>query len=89
MIYTMNATEEEMKQYGFGQNLGLLEMILQMILGTSESLHSFDTCQFKDYSKVVGDRFDPEKKERRRREVFPKDCEKAFQMGVRFAEKNG
>ena len=89
MIYTMNATEEEMKQYGFGQNLGLLEMILQMILGASESLHSFDTCQFKDYSKVVGDRFDPEKKERRRREVFPKDCEKAFQMGVRFAEKNG
>ncbi len=86
-IYTMNATEEEMRQYGFGQQLGLFEMMLQMILGTSESLHSFDTCQFKDYSKVVGDRFDPEKKANWRREAFPRDCEKAFEMGVRFAKK--
>jgi hypothetical protein len=41
--------------------------------------------QFKDYAKVVADRFDPEKKARRRQEVFPQDCEKALAMGARFA----
>ncbi|MHC4455375.1 MAG: flavodoxin family protein, partial [Planctomycetota bacterium] len=54
----------------------------------SESLFSFDTYQFKDYSKVVSNRFDPEKKAKRRKEVFPNDCEKAFEMGSRFAKKS-
>ncbi|MCX5799113.1 MAG: flavodoxin family protein, partial [Proteobacteria bacterium] len=53
------------------------------------SLLSFDTYQFKDYSKVVAGRFDPEKKAKRRKEIFPKDCEKAFDMGARFAKRNG
>jgi hypothetical protein len=55
-----------------------------MLFGASESLCSFDTWQFEDYSKVVADLFDPEKKAQRRREVFPQDCEKAFDMGVRL-----
>jgi len=36
---------------------------------------------------VVSDRFDPEKKAKRRREVFPEDCEKAYEMGVRFVNE--
>ena len=87
-IYTMNVTEEQMKEYGFDQHAGLNEMVLQMIFGASEALFSFDTYQFEDYSKVVADRFDPEKKAKRRKEVFPKDCEKAFEMGARFAKKD-
>ena len=84
-IYTMNATEEQMNEFGFNQHLSVNEMLLQMIFGASETLFSFDTYQFKDYSKMVASRFDPEKKAKRRDEVFPKDCEKAFEMGVRFA----
>jgi multimeric flavodoxin WrbA len=87
-IYTMNATEQQMKEYGFDQHLGMNEMLLQIIFGASESLFSFDTYQFKDYSKVVADRFDPEKKAKRRVEIFPGDCENAFEMGARFAKKN-
>jgi multimeric flavodoxin WrbA len=87
-IYTMNATEQQMKEYGFDQHLGMNEMWLQLIFGASESLFSFDTYQFKDYSKVVADRFDPEKKAKRRVEIFPGDCENAFEMGARFAKKN-
>ncbi len=85
-IYTMNLTEERMKEF-CGQHLGINEMFLQRIFGASESLLSFDTYQFKDYSKVVADRFHPEKKTKRRKEIFPNDCEKAFEMGVRFAKK--
>lgn len=87
-IYTMNATEQQMKEYGFDQHLGTNEMLLQIIFGASESLFSFDTYQFKDYSKVLSDRFDPEKKAKRREEIFPGDCENAFEMGVRFAKNN-
>lgn len=88
-IYTMNATEAQMNEMGFGQHLSFNEMLLQIIFGVSESFFSFDTYQFKDYSKVLADRFDPEKKAKRRKEVFPEDCEKAFEMGARLAGKNG
>ncbi|MBW1901229.1 MAG: flavodoxin family protein [Deltaproteobacteria bacterium] len=87
-IYTMNATEEQMNEMGFGQHLSFNEMLLQIIFGASESFFSFDTYQFKDYSKVLADRFDPEKKAKRRKEVFPEDCEKAFEMGARLVRKN-
>ena len=85
-IYTMGITEEMLKESGcYDQPLNLHVKILKMIFGTSESLLCTDTYQFDDYSKVVATIFDPEKKAKRRREVFPKDCEKAYQMGVRFA----
>ncbi len=83
----MNVTEELMKEWGYEQLFGNNQRLLEMVFGASESLSSFDTYQFKDYSKVVADRFDPEKKAKRRQEVFPKDCEKAFAMGARFVKK--
>jgi multimeric flavodoxin WrbA len=88
-IYTMNITEELMKDWGYEQLFGNTQRLLQMVFGASESLCSFDTYQFKDYAKVVADRFDAEKKARRRQEVFPKDCDKAFALGARFARASG
>ena len=87
LIYTMNLTEEQMKEYGYDQQLISLEYILELLFGSLETLYCFDTVQFKDYSKVFAERFDPEQKARRRREVFPKDLEKAYEMGARFAGK--
>jgi len=52
----------------------------------SESLCSFDTCQFDDYSKVLMESFDPAKKAQRREEVFPLDCQKAYELGGRLVE---
>lgn len=87
-IYTMNVTEEQMAgEYSFGQHLAWNERILNLIFGSTESLLSFDTYQFEDYSKVVADRFDPQEKAKRRKEVFPKDCDKAFNMGSNFTGK--
>lgn len=87
-IVTMGATEEMAKERGFNLHVSLNEMLLKMTFGASEALCSFDTYQFEDYSKVVAVRFDPEKKAKRREEVFPRDCEKAFNMGARFAAKH-
>ena len=57
-----------------------------MIFGSSESLFCFDTYQFKDYTKVLATRFDAAHKAKRRQEVFPQDCQKAFEMGARLAQ---
>lgn len=87
-IYTMNVTEELSKIYGGDQDWANNESALQRIFGTSESLCSFDTYQFDDYSKVIAPLFNQEMKAKRREEVFPIDCAKAFDMGVRFATES-
>ena len=52
----------------------------------TELIHIYDlTYQFDDYSKVFAPRWDPEKKAKRRAEVFPEDCRRAFEMGKRLA----
>ena len=87
-IYTMNVTEEQMKVYGFAPHIDFNARVLKMLFGASESLFSFDTYQFEDYSKVDVEAFDPEKKAQRRKEVFPLDCQKAFEMGAKFARES-
>jgi multimeric flavodoxin WrbA len=86
-IYTMNVTEEWMKKLGYDTIITNNEKTLQTIFGSIESLFCFDTYQFGDYSKVVVEIFDPEKKAQRRKEVFPLDCQKAIEMGVRLTKK--
>lgn len=84
-IYTMNVDEKRMKDMGYMQNLSAAEMVLGRIFGSCEALHVCDTYQFSDYSKYVVTSFDEAAKAKRRKEVFPLDCEKAFTMGVKFA----
>ena len=86
-IYTMNVPEEMVKERGYDRYFTANGMTLERIFGSSETLCSYDTCQFEDYSKYVAPRFDPLKKAKRRKEVFPKDCENAFAMGARFVKK--
>jgi multimeric flavodoxin WrbA len=88
-IYTMNAPQEAMKPSGQEEHVTRNEGLLQMLFGASESLCSFETYQFEDYSAVVSDLFDVEQRARRREQVFPQDCEKAFEMGARLAAVNG
>ncbi|MDQ1255218.1 MAG: hypothetical protein QG646_4497 [Euryarchaeota archaeon] len=85
-IYTLGAPEEYLHVFGFRKVIGLNEGVTTRIFGYSESLYSTDTYQFDDYSKYVSDRFDPSAKAKRREEVFPQDCEKAFEMGKRLVQ---
>jgi len=86
-IYTMNIAEEQVEEYGYTTLFNTNENYLRLIFGEAESLFSYDTYQFMEYSKVLADRFDEKKKAKRRKEVFPEDCRKAFEMGARFAQK--
>ena len=86
-IYTTGAKEENFDVFGLHKVIELNEGVATRIFGYSESLYSTDTYQFDDYSKYVADRFDPEEKAKRREAVLPKDCEKAFEMGIRFVKR--
>jgi len=83
----MGIKEDYFDMFGLGKTIELNENFAKRIFGYTESLCSTDTYQFDDYSKYVADRFDPEEKAKRRKEVFPQDCEKAFEMGVRFVKR--
>ncbi len=84
LIYTLNAPAEAVQERGYDRYFKANEMTLERIFGSSETLCSYDTYQFEDYSKYVAPRFDPLKKAKRRSEVFPKDCENALAMGARL-----
>jgi multimeric flavodoxin WrbA len=83
-IYTMNVSEEQMKAAQYTVHMGLNENVLARTFGHAESLCSFETLQFEDYSKVVFSYTDPEARKERRKTVFPKDLEKAFALGTRL-----
>jgi multimeric flavodoxin WrbA len=84
-IYTMNVPEERSREFGYEYFIKANERYGQMLLGSSESLCAFDTCQVDDYSKVVIESFDPLHKAKRRAEALPLDCQRAFDLGKRLA----
>jgi multimeric flavodoxin WrbA len=85
-IYTLGATEARMEAAGYGQAIALNEMFLKRVFGHAESMTSCDTYQFEDYARIDHTRFDPEQKAARRREQFPLDCQKAFELGERLVQ---
>jgi multimeric flavodoxin WrbA len=87
-IFTLGADEKTAKERGFDARIAMHEFILKMIFGNSESLSCYDTYQFEDYSKVFAPRWDPEKKAKRKAEVFPEDCRRAFEMGKRLVSSD-
>ena len=84
LIYTMNCPEEFSHKVGYDRLFSSNEQIMNMIFGKAESLMSYETYQFENYSKVVADGIDEAKRRKRREEVFPVDCENAFNLGVKL-----
>ena len=83
----MGGDENHAKAMGVENHIKGNEMTLKMIFGSVESLVVADTLHVDDYSKYVMP-FDAEEKMKRHKEVFPLDCEKAFEMGARFTQEN-
>lgn len=84
LIYTLGADDQQAKMYD--QHFQFLQGIFTMLFGSAETLISTNTFHVEDYSEIVADALEPlvEGKRKHRQEVFPKDCEKAFEMGARF-----
>ena len=83
-IYTANVPEDRIHDF-CGQQIKLTEAMLPRIFkAPSETLLCCETYQFEDYSKMACGIFDEKQRAQRRREVFPIDCQKAFDLGVRL-----
>ncbi len=86
LIYTMGVDDSLVQM--FDQHIQFNQVIFTMLFGSAETLLSTDTFHVEDYSKIVADALETlvDQKRRHRREVFPRDCEKAFEMGIRLAK---
>ena len=88
IIYTMNINEEGLDARKYRQLLDAIEAPAKRLLLSKEvtSLYVTDTMQFDDYEKYGVTSFSAEHKIKRRTEVFPVDCRKAFDLGVRLVK---
>lgn len=82
LIYTMGAPDPKFN----GNRAESDKMPLEMFVGPVEILNVTDTYQFDDYSKYTSSMFDTEAKKKRREEVFPLDCKKAFELGQKMVK---
>ena len=86
LIYTFGVNEQKLEQTKWKEHLKYNELLVERILGKAESLFVTDTYQFDDYSKYVSTAFNASEKLKRRKEVFPQDCNKAFELGKRLIQ---
>lgn len=88
-IYTMNVKEELCQKLGYEMMFKATEASLSRTFGSAETFCCYDTYQFADYAKVVMEFMDPAHKQTRRLEVFPRDCQQAYELGSRLAAEGG
>ena len=86
VIFTMNCPEELASQINYDTILEENVKAIDHIMGHAESLYAYDTYQFADYSKYNCDLFNESHKKEVLQNQFPKDMEKAFDLGKRLAQ---
>jgi len=86
LIYTMNVTEEQRLNSGYDVHLNTNERVMGKTFGSAETLLSHYTLQADDSDRylVSGE---TEMRIQRRKDQFPEDCKKAFDLGVRLVSK--
>jgi len=86
MIFTMNCPEGIMDKMNYPILLGSCAGNLRHVFGHSEALYACDTIQFSDYSRYCAGMFSEEHKRAHHEEQFPKDLEKAYELGKRLVK---
>lgn len=84
LIYAMGITDAVLPDNPVSRSIASTKRYLTIIFGSCEVVTCTDTYQFDDYAKYYAPRFDPVVKARRREEVFPQDCRRAFDLGARL-----
>ncbi len=86
-VYTMNVTEQVLENLHQRASIEHTRGVMERVFGSCEVFLCTDTFQFSDYSKYLCTAWDAEAKAKRRKEVFPQDCARAFELGARLAGK--
>ncbi len=87
LVFTMNIPEALFEDFGYNSLFQRYENWMKQYFGSCETLLATDTLQVKDYSRYHLAGFDAEAKRLRHETVFPQDCQKAYELGVRLASK--
>lgn len=86
-IYTMNMTEEHVRQFRMEERLHIMERIATQHFRIAPlMLWAHNTYQFKDYSLYESSIFSEPEKAAWRREHWPRQCEEAYRIGKALAE---
>ncbi|MDR2884062.1 MAG: flavodoxin family protein [Deferribacteraceae bacterium] len=86
-IYTMNITEEIAERIHLKEIINMHLVFAETVLGHKpETLYAYNTYQFNDYSKYESSKFSEIEKGTHRLEIFPMDCDDAFEMGKLLAK---
>jgi len=85
-IYTMNGPKWYAGLKNYKTVFNCNKHYLKKLNGISEILLSSNTYQFSDYSKYEASKFNEKRKAKVKEEKFPKDCQKAFEMGIKLVE---
>ena len=85
LFFTMNVPENMLKVIEYDRIVNKYKTMFEKHIGPTETLLATDTYQFSDYSKYVSTAFNEAAKAKVRQEEFPKVCQKALEMGIRFA----
>ena len=81
LLYSMNLPSDAMYKDVLTRHM----QNFTMLLGKTELVTAVDTMQFDDYGKYASEMFDGAAKQKRKETEFPKECEKAYEMGKRMA----
>ncbi|MDR3109730.1 MAG: flavodoxin family protein [Planctomycetaceae bacterium] len=84
LIYTMNIHEVDMEEYGKTNIVKRAKMIMERLFAPCEVLLSCNTKQFNNYDNYETDIFDVSEKLKRHEEIFPKELEQAYQLGMKL-----
>ncbi len=87
LIYTMNCPEELSHKVGYDTLLGFTGTEMGRLYGYNEILCSYETLQFKDYSRYDMNLFSEEQRKERHETQFPVDLQNAYDLGKRLAQK--
>ena len=85
LVFTMNIPEALFEDFGYNHLFQRYENWIKQYFGSCETLLATDTLQVKDYSRYHLAGFDAEAKQLRHETVFPQDCQKAYELGVKLA----
>lgn len=86
LIYTMGVADQAAHEKTNYDTTTRDAARFQRFLGDTETLNAFNAWQFDDYSKYASSGFDPVKKKAWLETEFPKECQRAYEMGERLAE---
>ena len=85
LVFTMNCPESMFDSVGYREIFQRYEEWMRLFFGHCGILLSTDTMQVKDYSRYHLAGWDGDAKRLRHETVFPQDCRKAFDLGIRIA----